>query len=334
MIKGNREQLLKLVDAFPGHKVMVVGDVMMDEFIWGSVSRISPEAPVPVVQVDKEERRLGGAANVARNLIDMSAEVVLAGVIGDDPTADLLREAARQGGVDDSCLLTEIGRPTTVKTRVIAHNQQVVRYDRESVDALPSELYGRLLERIEERATELEAVIVSDYGKGVIGPYLMDGLRSLATKYEFVIVVDPKIRNSATYHDTDLVTPNHHEAGELVGRKLPNEDAAVEKAGQEILESLRLKSLLITRAALGMTLFRPNQEPEHFPTVARQVFDVTGAGDSVIAATTLAKISGGDWREAASIANYAAGVVVGKIGTATATLDELREAMGRRPETA
>jgi D-glycero-beta-D-manno-heptose-7-phosphate kinase len=322
-------RILDIVKNFSHRRILVVGDVMLDHYLWGNVERISPEAPVPVVQVDREEMRPGGAANVALNLIGLGAKASLAGMIGEDQAGNTLIEVLRRELVDTRFLAFDKTRPTTVKTRIIAHNQQVVRFDKEMKKAAAAETVRELLRRIRENIDEFHAVIVSDYGKGVVGKMLMDGLRVVAKAARIPIAVDPKIRNVAVYKCVDLITPNHHEAGEMLGTRLINEDKAVESAGNKLVKRLDLQCLLITRAALGMSLFRPGRSPTHIPTVARQVFDVTGAGDSVIAATTLARVSGAGWEESASIANQAAGIVVGKVGTAVVTAKELKEALRR-----
>ncbi len=325
-----REKLCRIVEKMSRCRVSVLGDVMIDHFIWGSVERISPEAPVPVVKVDREEIVPGGAANVARNLLALGAKTDMVAVVGDDEGAGILKNQLESSGIRPDLLITEAGRPTTKKTRVVAHNQQIVRFDREADIPVSASTRKAMLRQVAEIAGNLDAVIVSDYAKGVVSKALMNGLIKAAEKTPFMISVDPKVRNAGAFYNVDLITPNHHEAGEMLGIRLVNEDKAVEEAGYKLLKKLKVKSLLITRAHLGMTVLTKDMKPTHIPTTARQVFDVTGAGDSVIAAITLAKIAGASWAEAAAIANFAAGVVVEKIGTATVSSEELREAIMNR----
>ncbi len=326
----SRKKLCAIVKKMPQCKVLVLGDVMIDHFIWGSVERISPEAPVPVVKVVREETIPGGAANVARNLLALDAGTKLVGVMGDDEGSEFLRKKLEEGGIDPKFMAIEKGRPTTKKTRVIACNQQIVRFDREADNPILPQTRKKLLQRIENEVGDLDAVIVSDYAKGVVSRLLMNGVQKTAGRNRFMVSVDPKIRNAKAFNHVDLITPNHHEAGEMLGIRLVNEDKAVEVAGHKLLKKLNVRGLLITRAHLGMTVFTPKARPMHIPTVARQVYDVTGAGDSVIAAITLAKVAGASWEEAASIANFAAGVVVGKLGTATVSIKELYDAIKTR----
>lgn len=320
----NKDRLLEHVAAFGGRRILVVGDVMLDRYVWGVAERISPEAPVPVVRVDREEATPGGAANVARNLVSMGARAHLAGAIGDDGAGAVLTESLRAEGIEDLMLTVEPGRPTTTKTRVIAGTQQVVRFDFEDARPMSEAARRALLEDIRARIGDYEAVIVSDYNKGVVSAALMNALRKAAAAKNIPIIVDPKVRNVPAYRGVALMTPNHHEAGEILGRRLPNRDEDIEAAGEKILRQLKLGCLIITRASLGMSIFQPGQKPAHIPTVARQVFDVTGAGDAVIAATTLARAAGATWEEAAAVANVAGGIIVGKIGTGTVTVKEMK----------
>jgi rfaE bifunctional protein kinase chain/domain len=317
-----------LLKRFSHLKVLVIGDLMLDHFLWGSVSRISPEAPVPVVEVSRETERAGGAGNVAINIAALGAEVFVVGAVGQDRTADRLLSLF-QGSPSihvDSVIQTP-DRPTISKTRIIAHNQQVVRVDREQRSDLNAATRKALWEKIRALLPRVDAVILSDYGKGVIDPALIHQLIPLARKRNLPITVDPKVENFAYYRQVTCVTPNLAEAmaGAHVTRVGSEED--IQRLGEKILKSLNATSVLITRGEKGMSLFEKKKSPVHIPTRAREVYDVTGAGDTVISALTLALAAGAPLRAAAELANYAAGIVVGKLGTATANREVLEIAL-------
>jgi D-beta-D-heptose 7-phosphate kinase/D-beta-D-heptose 1-phosphate adenosyltransferase len=316
----------RLLERMRGQRVLVLGDVMLDEFLWGKVARISPEAPVPVVEVQRESYHLGGAGNVACNLRSLGGEAVVAGVVGNDAAAEKLRNALRAAGVESALMVADSGRPTTVKTRIVAHHQQVVRADREVSDEVPAALERQLLERVRARLPDCGAVIVSDYQKGVVTGNVMKAVRALAARRRIPVLVDPKVRHFAFYRGVSLVTPNQVEAEQATGMRI-RDDAALRAAGERILALLRCEAVLITRGEQGMALFARGRRPVHIPTAAREVFDVTGAGDTVIATLALAVCAGAGLAEAAALANYAAGVVVGKLGTATASPDEVLAAL-------
>ncbi len=313
---------------FAKAKVLVVGDLMLDEFVWGKVSRISPEAPVPVVWVQSESIMPGGASNVANNIRALGGQVTAVGVIGEDRWgAQLLTDLAARG-IDTGGILKS-NRPTTVKTRVIAHHQQVVRVDRERREPLPSGVAERLIEAVEKRIPKVDAIIIEDYGKGVISRPLLEIVIPLARKHRKIITVDPKQEHFDLYTRVTALTPNRTEAGEAVGRELES-DRDVERAGREIMRRLQCDGLLITLGEDGMCLFEGSRRVA-IPTEAQKVFDVAGAGDTVIAAFTLSLASGASMEQAARLANYAAGIVVGKVGGAVATPDELQERLTRPP---
>ena len=313
--------LHQVVPRFGRAKVLVIGDLMLDEFVWGRVSRISPEAPVPVVWVQSESVMPGGAANVANNIRALGGHVGLVGVVGDDRWGATLRAdlAARQ--IEISGIVTS-DRPTTVKTRVIAHHQQVVRVDREQRPPLSAGVVEQLIEVIKSRLPEVDALVIEDYGKGVITRALLESVIPLARAQHKIITVDPKQEHFDLYRGVTALTPNRVEAGEAVGRELEH-DAAIDQAGAEILQRLQCESVLVTLGEDGMKLFRSGAAPLAIPTVAQEVFDVAGAGDTVIAAFTLALASGATMEQAARLANYAAGIVVGKLGVAVTTPSEL-----------
>ncbi len=311
-----------LLQRFRSARVLIVGDVMLDEFIWGQVSRISPEAPVPVVWVQRESVMPGGAANVANNIAALGGSVSVVGLIGEDRWGELLRSELASRTIDTSGII-RVKRPTTVKTRVIAHHQQVVRVDREQPEALPDGAVSRLIEAVRARIADADAVILEDYGKGVITRKLLESIIPVARSHRKIITVDPKEEHFDLYQGVTALTPNRMEAGEAVGREL-NTEAQIQQAGRQILQRLRCQACLITLGEEGMWLFEQGGRETRIPTVAQEVFDVAGAGDTVIAAFTLALASGLGMAQAARIANHAAGIVVGKLGVAVATPEELR----------
>ena len=310
-------------------RILVVGDVMLDHFIFGSVGRISPEAPVPVVDFQGETFMPGGAGNVARNLTTLEVPTELLGALGRDLAAHQLKRLLTHHHIGCSGLLGNSARNTTVKTRVVAHKQQVVRIDRETRDGLHAPLTRRLLARIEALIPSAAAVIVGDYGKGVVTQPLLDELKQLCRTRGVWLSLDPKPVHHLNLSGLSLITPNRKEAFELAD--LPDEtrnqdpfaDANLMHVAERLLQDLRPALLLVTLGELGMLLCRHGQKPFHIPTVAREVFDVSGAGDTVIATFTLAIAAGASPVEAAIISNHAAGIVVGKVGTATVASSEL-----------
>ena len=313
-----------------GQRVLVVGDLMLDEFIWGRVARISPEAPVPVVEVTGQSFHLGGAGNVAANLRSLGGEVVLAGVVGADAAGERVQESLRAAGVVPALAVAQGARPTTVKTRIVAHHQQMVRADREVTDDLTGALEEALLACLREHLGSCRAVLVSDYQKGVVTPRIMKLVREGARRRRIPVLVDPKVGHFARYRRVTLVTPNQLEAEQATGVPIRGEEDLV-TAGQRLLTLVGCAAALITRGELGLSLFEKGRKPVHIATAAREVFDVTGAGDTVIASLALALCAGARLPEAAALANHAAGVVVGKVGTATASADEILAALESRP---
>ena len=307
---------------FSEAKILVVGDIMMDRFIWGNVSRISPEAPVPVVLIEKETLLLGGAANVVNNIHSLGGHVSLCGVIGDDEGGQRVLRELTQRGVDIRGLMIEEGRQTTTKTRIIAHQQQVVRIDRETTDFLKSSTFRDLSTFIDGHIKDFDGIILSDYGKGILTRELIRALIQRASETKRFVMVDPKLKNFFFYRGATVITPNTGEASAAAG--VPITDlSSLKRVGKALLKRLRCEVLVITRGEEGMALFEPNQEPYLVPTVAREVYDVTGAGDTVIGTMALAMAAGVGVKEAARLANHAAGIVVGKVGTATVTREEL-----------
>jgi D-glycero-beta-D-manno-heptose-7-phosphate kinase len=315
-------EMVRAIQTFPKYKVLVIGDIMMDQFLWGEVSRISPEAPVPIVKVEKETFLLGGAANVVNNLLGLNGQVLLAGVIGPDGMGRRLIRKLQALGTTTEGIVVEEGRPTALKTRVIAHHQQVVRVDREKVAPILPETLSTILTIIRKNISRIQGIIVSDYGKGVVSQELMTALKTIVGKNPIPIVVDPKPPNIKWYDRVTLITPNHLEAEMAVGKKIESKEDLL-WAGRHLLEKIKSDSVLITRGQEGMTLFSKNRKIEHIATVAQKVFDVTGAGDTVIATLILALVSGMNMLQACMTANYAAGIVVGEVGTAAVQANDL-----------
>jgi D-beta-D-heptose 7-phosphate kinase/D-beta-D-heptose 1-phosphate adenosyltransferase len=314
------------IDQFSSCRILVVGDVIMDEFLWGRVERISPEAPVPVVEVEEESLVLGGAGNVVNNIISLGGQALLCGVIGNDAMGRELIHILQKMNSPTYGLVIEDRRPTTIKTRVVAHSQQVVRVDREERELVTEASIESITHTVKEQLDSIDAIVVADYGKGVVTRSLMDGLRSLGQGGQTILAVDPTIGNVALYKDVTLITPNNYEAQQMAGIQI-EDDQSLRRAGAHLLEELGCQTVLITQGDKGMTLFEGNGETTQIPTVARKVFDVSGAGDTVIATFTLALAAGLTPGQAAVLANLAAGIVVGEIGTATVAASRLKEVL-------
>jgi rfaE bifunctional protein kinase chain/domain len=332
------KKLSKIIKNFPQARILVIGDLILDEYVWGDVERISPEAPVPVVWAKKRSYVLGGAANVANNIRSLGAGVSLCGVAGKDKNADILLSQLKRQGISQEGILLVNNRHTTVKTRIIAGHQQVVRLDWEHTDSLSQNTNVRLYDFIDKNINKFQAIIIEDYGKGVINPWLTKRVINLTSQKNRIITVDPKEEHFQYYSGVTSITPNRREAESAV-RNLKIQDTTntfkiktdrlmtdenLKRAGGELLKYLRLGSLLITLGEDGMFLFEGNHIT-HIPTRAQEVFDVSGAGDTVIASFTLSLACGASKLEAAHIANFAAGIVVSKIGTAAISREELLE---------
>jgi D-beta-D-heptose 7-phosphate kinase/D-beta-D-heptose 1-phosphate adenosyltransferase len=324
----SKRRAFAIIENFSRSRVLVVGDIMADHFIWGNVSRISPEAPVPVVEVRKDSFMLGGCANVLNNIFAMGGRVHLAGVIGTDETGKRLLAEFRSRGVDMGGIVVEAGRPTTLKTRIVAHGQQVVRFDREDRKPVQAKSVRKILSYIESLRDDLGALVVSDYNKGVVTRPLLEGIRKGIAGRPIFTCVDPKQRDFSLYQGFDIVTPNHYEAGRAAGEEMQNGQDHI-RVGMKLLQQYDFKALLMTRGEEGMSLFERDGRMRHtaFPAEAREVFDVTGAGDTVIGVLALSMAAGASFREAAYLANHAAGIAVGKSGTATVTREELKSAL-------
>lgn len=328
----SKQQQLQAVNNLKGRRVAIVGDLMLDHYMIGTVDRISPEAPVPVVRVTREQRLLGGAGNVARNIAALGGSPLLLALTGDDPDGAALIRMTAEAGIE-SRIVKDPCRPTTRKTRIIAHNQQVVRVDSEQPDPLCVPQLDELFASLEAALDGLAVIILSDYGKGVICTEFMARLDALlgSRKTRPLVLVDPKPQNYDLYRNVDILTPNTKEAGEGAGCEAKGRDGVI-KAGQALFRRLDCRHLLITLGAEGMALFETPDTVRHIPTVARKVFDVTGAGDTVIATLGLALAAGADLLTACTLANHAAGIVVGQVGAATASAQELAQAIEALPE--
>jgi len=322
MKTSNFNELKKVVGNFKDAKVLVLGDLILDEFIWGDVSRISPEAPVPVVWVKNESFMPGGASNVANNLRSLGAEAYIVGVVGDDERGAILKGELRQKGINTDGIIVDNTRPTTLKTRVVAHHQQVVRIDKENTEHLNEDVFGRMMAYLENTIKKVDAIIIEDYGKGVITANMLKKIIPAAKAAKKIIAVDPKEEHFKYYKGVTVITPNNHEASKAVGFEI-KDASGLKKAGSALLNKLGCKIALITLGEDGMAVFQRKRPMSCIPTVAQEVFDVSGAGDTVIASYTLSLSAGADPIQAAHISNCAAGIVVGKVGIAVVTPDEL-----------
>lgn len=335
--------LKAIIKKFNKARVLVVGDLILDEYIWGKVERISPEAPVPVVWANKRTHVPGGAANVANNICSFGAQACLAGVVGKDKNTQVLLSELEKRKILTKGIFVESSRLTTVKTRIIAGHQQIVRVDWEHTEPLAQGMNQKIFKFIEKNIDSFDAIVIEDYGKGVVNVQLLEGLILLARSHKKIVTVDPKEDHFQYYRGVSSITPNRKELENAI-RNLKLKDTSnklrihsdrlltdkdIDSAARQILEYLELDSILVTLGEQGMKLFEKDGSLTYIPTVAQEVFDVSGAGDTVIAAFTLGLSSGANMLEAAHIANYAAGIVVGKLGTAVTTQKELIERLDK-----
>jgi len=321
-----KQSLLSALDQFQGKRVAVIGDVMLDIYHRGSVHRISPEAPVPVVSIDRIEYHPGGAANVAMNLVSLGAEAWILGLIGNDENGTILRSKLEDGGMNTSGLVETDGRPTTAKTRVIAGSQHVVRTDLEHTNPVPPSIAERLLNFLSNHIADFDAVIFEDYNKGLLQPDIITSAIEICRKHDVIVTVDPKFQHFFEYQNATLVKPNLKEVESILARPVQTEHE-IQSAGLELLEMLHCQYLLITLGSRGMDLFSAMGEIEHLSTEARMVADVSGAGDTVIATLTLGLLAGITPGEAATLGNIAAGRVCEEIGIVPIGIDVLRESL-------
>lgn len=313
--------LWEFVDRFPGLNILVLGDVMLDEYIWGQVSRMSPEAPVPVVDVERTSYLPGGAANVAVNIASLGGNVTLVGVIGTDEAGEKLHELLRLRDVNIDGLRVAPERPTSRKIRVIAQNQQLLRMDQEKKSVISGELLSEVQDCVINKLAQTDALLISDYAKGVAASDLLAQIFSTAQTLGKFTIIDPKGRSFSKYRGATVITPNKLEAVAAVGEA--ENEQSLEEVGQQLLDQVACEAVLVTQGEEGMSLFERGNRTLHLPTAAREVYDVTGAGDTVVGVFTLALGAGAPFADCARIANEAAGIVVGRLGTATLTHTEL-----------
>lgn len=325
MVTFTESRISNLLQLFKGKRVAVVGDLMVDRYYWGTVGRISPEAPVPVVEVIEEQDRLGGAANVANNIQTLGGEPMLVGLIGNDHPGQVFLQILKERNLSSKGIVTDASRPTTIKTRVIAHSQHVVRIDNESKAECPEHIRHLIIDAVKYNIHELDAIIIEDYNKGVVTKDVIHEIIAVAKKYDKIITVDPKLNNFLEYKGVTVFKPNRREVEEAIGGRLKTQ-ADIERAGKQLLETLEAENVLLTRGEEGMSLFESDGTITNVPTQATNVQDVSGAGDTVISTLTMALASGAHIREAATIANCAAGVVVGSVGIVPIQPHELMEA--------
>ena len=326
MVTFTNSRLQTLFENLSGKRVAVIGDLMLDRYFWGSVTRISPEAPVPVVEVESESTRLGGAANVANNIASLGGIPFMVGVVGDDDSGKALTAIVAESGFPSEGILVDPARPTTVKTRVIAHHQHVVRVDREVKYDIAEGVQSRLLDVLRRNAGTLDAIIVEDYNKGVVVKTLIKELVEFAKKNRIIITVDPKFNNFFEYKQVTVFKPNRKETEEALGVRL-NDQTSVEQAGRTLLERLEAENVLLTLGERGMTLVEGGGQMTHVPTAARKVADVSGAGDTVVSTLTMILAAGGSIREASMLANLAGGIVCGEVGIVPIDAGELRKSV-------
>ncbi|HOW87198.1 MAG TPA: D-glycero-beta-D-manno-heptose-7-phosphate kinase [Candidatus Omnitrophota bacterium] len=326
---SEKRRFLEILEGFKEARILVIGDFILDQFVWGSVKRISPEAPVPVVKVERESYMPGGSLNVANNIRSLKGQVFPCGVVGRDLFGRMLVKVMRQQGIETGGVVYDPMRPTSLKTRVIAHSQQVVRFDREKTDDVSQTDLHKILKFVRENIRQMDVVILEDYGKGVMQPFLLREIVRLAKKFKKPVLVDPKEKHFVYYQGVTCITPNRSEAyiGYERTHKSFYKTPELETVGWGLMKKLKLDSVLVTLGEDGMALFEKNKKLTRIPTAAREVYDVSGAGDTVIATLALALAAGAKMQEAAKISNLAAGIVVGKLGTATVAPEELEEAV-------
>jgi D-glycero-beta-D-manno-heptose-7-phosphate kinase len=326
MVTFSEQRKQNLLSNFKNKKILVIGDLMLDRYLWGNVIRISPEAPVPVVEVESEATRLGGAANVANNIATLTAIPIPIGVIGNDEAGRVLKNHFQESGFSIEGIMQDPLRRTTTKTRIIAHNQHVVRADQESKQPISQAIADKLLKKLQPMIEACDAIIFEDYNKGLLTSYLIRNIIQLAGSKNKIITVDPKFDNFFEYQNITLMKPNRKETEGILGRKLTTEQNLLQ-ASQEIKTKLACQNVLITLGEHGMCLLESNDEFSFIPTKAQKVHDVSGAGDTVISTLTVALVAGATMKEATTLANYAAGVVCSEVGVVPIQLEKLAEAI-------
>ena len=322
----SNRKLTQYFQRFSRARILVLGDLILDHYVWGKVHRVSPEAPVPVVHVDSESYRMGGAANVYHNVMTLGGQAELCGVVGADQVGKQFLADIRRSSPGSSGVFIDASRSTIKKTRVVAHNQQIVRFDVEQRHDISSQLAHKILRHVTSRLPDLSCLVISDYAKGTITEKLMKAIQKLANENDVPIVVDPKVEHMAYYEGVTVITPNHLEAKQAAGF-LPTQDVPIERIGVSLQQRLQCQAVVVTRGEEGMSIFERNGQSWTIPAVARQVYDVTGAGDTVVSTLALAISAKASLPDAAVLANQAAGIVVGMVGTATVTRSQLQEVL-------
>jgi rfaE bifunctional protein kinase chain/domain len=320
------KKLVDILDNFAGKKILVLGDIMLDKYIWGTVSRISPEAPVPIVLVKSESFAPGGAANVANNISELGGLVTVVGVIGNDDAGKILSAELQRRSIVTDSLVIDMSRPTVQKMRLIGHNQQLLRLDYEKCDGFGEAVVQKILHHLEKAVREVDAVVVSDYAKGVVNKEVMEKLMSLSVKFGKKVIGDPKPKNRELFRDSFVILPNHIEANQMASIE-DEDDGLLQLVGMTLVKTCNC-NVIITRGEKGLAIFsRDSDDVSFIPTLAKEVYDVTGAGDTVTGTLAMALAAGADLHDAALIANHAAGIVVGKVGTATVNVGEIRQSL-------
>ncbi|MBI2660076.1 D-glycero-beta-D-manno-heptose-7-phosphate kinase [Candidatus Woesearchaeota archaeon] len=317
-----KQRLLKILENFKGKKILAVGDIMLDKYIWGDVSRISPEAPVQVVHVQKETYAPGGASNVTSNISALNGAAFMAGIAGNDEAKSILFEQLRAMGINTDGIFTDNDKPTTQKVRIVGRSQQLLRVDYEKREHVHKDIEASLIKFVKKNVPDIDVVVISDYAKGVVTPMLCDALVQISKEHNKPVIVDPKPKHINLYSNVTLITPNNAEASEMAGIEDGSDEATLE-IGNKLLKYLNA-NVLITRGEKGMSLFEKNGKVTHIPAKAREVYSLIGAGDTVVATLALALASDANLEEAAVLANIAAGIKVGKIGTASVSIEEIK----------
>lgn len=321
-----KQELITIVNSMQQKRIVVIGDLLLDKYIWGNVDRVSPEAPVAIVSVEKETYVPGGAANVANNIVAVGGKAQLMGIMGNDKAKTTFIQELEKRGIGTTHILIDEKKPTIQKIRIIAQQQQLLRVDYEETSYVENTKEEEFLQHLETAKGSFDAIIVSDYAKGVVTERFMNGLLAFCKQNNVGLIVDPKPKHKKFYTGASVITPNHKEACELVDMSISNENEYILNVGKRIQQELQT-NVILTRGEKGITVFEGTNEPVTIPTQAKEVYDVTGAGDTVVAISTLALCAGATLEQAATIANIAAGIVVGKLGTATVSAQELVESI-------
>ena len=323
-----KNKLLKILDNFKRKKILVIGDIMLDKYIWGDVVRISPEAPVQVVNVLRETYEAGGAANVANNISALSGDALMVGITGNDESRKTLLEELKKKGINTDGIFVDKDKPTTQKVRILGKSQQLLRVDYEKNEHIHGIIENSIIDFVEKNVKEIDVIVISDYAKGVLTPKVNKKIVDISKQYKKIIIVDPKPKHKEFYKDVALITPNNAEASEMAGIE-DGSDETIMEIGSILMKNLNT-NVLITRGEKGMSMFEKDGSVTHIPTNAKEVYSLIGAGDTVVATIALALASGADFKEAAVLSNIAAGIKVGKIGTASVSVEEIKSELEKQ----